>query len=65
MLLLIPLALAVLLAGCVSTGLTATASKTVCRSWVPITYSGRNDTGLTKRQIRVHNRTGQNLGCWT
>ena len=51
------------LAAC-QTSMTATAVKTVCSPWRAITYSGTGDTPQTKRQVQVHNRTGQNLGCW-
>jgi hypothetical protein len=44
--------------------MTVTAAKTQCEAWRPITYSGTRDTPQTVRQVRVHNRTGQNLGCW-
>jgi hypothetical protein len=61
---LIPLCLLALsLAGC-ATDMTATATKTLCAAWRPITYSGTRDTSNTVRQVRVHNKTGQNLGCW-
>lgn len=51
-------------AGCATTHTTATAVKTLCTPWRAITYSGTGDTPQTVRQIRVHNKTGQNLGCW-
>jgi hypothetical protein len=61
---LIPLCLLALsLAGCATTT-TVTAVKTQCAAWRPITYSGARDTAKTVRQVRVHNRVGQNLGCW-
>lgn len=55
------LSMAACLAGCQTT---ATATKTVCAAWTPITYSGTKDTLKTTRQVKVHNKTGQNLGCW-
>lgn len=55
--------LAAILAACQTTT-TATASRTVCAPWRAITYSGTRDTQQTQRQVKVHNRTGQNLGCW-
>jgi uncharacterized lipoprotein YajG len=50
-----------LLAGCQTT---ATTAKTVCAPWRAITYSGTKDTPQTVRQVRVHNATGKNVGCW-
>jgi hypothetical protein len=59
LLLLAPFVLAV--AGCQTT---ATTTKTVCAPWRAITYSGTKDTPNTVRQIRVHNQSGRNVGCW-
>jgi len=42
----------------------ATSPRTVCAPWKPITYSGTRDTAPTTKQVRVHNLTGRNLGCW-
>ena len=64
------IALSILIvAGCNTIG-SVTTPKTLCgpagsgKAFQPITYSGLRDTSTTKRQIRVHNRTGQNIGCW-
>lgn len=54
----------VVLGGCATTGSTVTATRTICAPWRAITYSGKGDTAPTKEQIRVHNRTGENLKCW-
>ena len=61
---LVTLILGPALAACASTGSTVTATRTLCAPWSPITYSGQGDTAKTKRQVQVHNKTGQNLGCW-
>jgi uncharacterized protein YceK len=55
---------AILLSGCVTTRTTVTTTEGRCAAWRAITYSGKGDTAPTVRQIRVHNRTGQRLGCW-
>jgi hypothetical protein len=41
-----------------------TTVKTQCAAWRSITYSSRRDTAATVREIRVHNLTGQKIGCW-
>jgi hypothetical protein len=47
-----------------------TAIKQVCgprgsgKPFQPITYSGARDTAATKREIKVHNKTGRKLRCW-
>ena len=53
-----------LVAGCASIPSTATGLKAQCAPWRAITYSGKRDTPATTRQVRVHNLTGENLGCW-
>jgi hypothetical protein len=53
---------ATLLAGCQTTSTTETRAQ--CSAWRAITYSTKGDTAPTVKQVRVHNRTGQNLGCW-
>jgi outer membrane murein-binding lipoprotein Lpp len=53
-----------LLAGCATTATTATTAKAQCAAWRAITYSSKNDTAETVRQVRVHNRTGQKIRCW-
>ena len=53
-----------LLAGCVTTGSTATTVKAQCSAWRSISYSSKRDTAETVRQVRVHNLTGQKVGCW-
>src|SRR5262245_53993588 len=58
------LASPILLAGCVTTGTTATTTRALCEPWRAISYSGKRDSSQTVREIRVHNRTGQNLRCW-
>lgn len=50
------------IAGCQTTS--STEIKAQCAAWRAITYSAKKDTADTVRQVRVHNRTGQNLGCW-
>lgn len=52
------------LAGCQTTGTTATTIKSQCAAWRAITYSAKGDTKLTVDQIRVHNAVGKRLGCW-
>lgn len=42
----------------------STETKAQCAAWRAITYSSKKDTPPTVKQIRVHNRTGQKLGCW-
>lgn len=56
------LSIASLLAACSTTS--STETKAQCAAWRAITYSSKKDTAVTVKQIRVHNRTGQNLGCW-
>lgn len=51
-----------ILSGCQTISSTETAAQ--CSAWRSITYSGKKDTPETVKQVRVHNRTGQNLGCW-
>lgn len=53
-----------LLAACQTTGMSATTNKAICGPWRPITYSAKKDTPATVKQIRTHNRTGANIGCW-
>lgn len=52
------------LAGCVTTGMTATDLSAQCGWTRAITYSSKHDTKPTVQQIQVHNRAGQRLGCW-
>ena len=52
------------LAGCATTGTTATTAEAQCAAWRAITYSSKRDTAETVRQVRVHNRAGENMGCW-
>ena len=52
------------LAGCATTGTTATTARAQCAAWRAITYASRHDTAETVRQVRVHNRTGEKMGCW-
>jgi len=52
------------LAGCATTGTSATTAPAQCAAWRAITYSSQHDTAVTVRQVRVHNRTGEKLGCW-
>jgi hypothetical protein len=52
------------LAGCATTGTTATTARAQCTAWRAITYASRHDTAETVRQVRVHNRAGEKLGCW-
>lgn len=60
--------LCLLLAGCATTGsdqsLTPTTVAELCKPWRAIGYSSTKDTPVTVRQVRVHNKTGANLGCW-
>lgn len=58
------LSTAPMLAGCVTTGTTATDINALCAPWRPISYSSKKDTPETVKQVRVHNKTGQNLRCW-
>ena len=53
-----------MLAGCATTNTTATTARAQCAAWRAITYSSKHDTGETVRQVRVHNRAGQKIGCW-
>jgi len=53
-----------ILAGCATTGTTATTAAAQCAAWRAITYSSKRDTAETVRQVRVHNRAGQIIGCW-
>jgi outer membrane lipoprotein SlyB len=52
------------LAGCATTGTTATTVSGQCAAWRAITYASKHDTAETVRQVRVHNRTGEKIGCW-
>lgn len=52
------------LAGCQTTGTTVTTTKAQCAPWRALTYSGRRDSAVTVRGIRVHNLVGQKLKCW-
>lgn len=69
---------AISLAGCVVTGKTAgglsiikpsaaqirsSATAIVCDSFGPITFSGKNDTPETVRQVRSHNAAWASYGC--
>lgn len=51
------------IAGC-QTVTSSTETRAQCAAWRSISYSAKKDTTDTVRQVRVHNRTGQNLGCW-
>jgi len=57
-----------LLTGCVTTS--STETKAQCAAWRSISYASpqkhpkAHDTAPTIKQVRVHNRAGQNLGCW-
>ena len=53
------------LAGCATTGAGPTTVKAQCAAWRAITYASKHDTAETVRQVRVHNRTGEKIGCWT
>lgn len=35
-----------------------------CAPWRKITYSAKGDTAVTIKEVRVHDQTGVNLGCW-
>ena len=52
------------LAGCATTGTSATTARAQCAAWRAITYASKHDTVETVRQVRVHNRSGQKMGCW-
>ena len=53
------------LAACsTTTSLTATTAKAQCAPWRAISYASKHDTADTVREVRVHNLTGQKLGCW-
>ena len=52
------------LAGCATTGTSATTARAQCAAWRAISYASRHDTAETVRQVRVHNRTGEKMGCW-
>jgi hypothetical protein len=60
---------AMLLAGC-ATRSTATSSETICRPWKPLSYASRTQASprfagaALVADLRVHNLTGQRLGCW-
>ncbi|CEG08705.1 hypothetical protein BN961_02123 [Afipia felis] len=58
------LAVAADLTGCVTTGTTATDINALCAPWRPIRYSAKSDTPETVKEVRTHNKTGQNLRCW-
>ena len=53
-----------LLAGCATTGTTVTTARAQCAAWRAITYASQHDTAETVRQVRVHNLTGEKMGCW-
>ena len=60
-----------ILAGCNAGSPTSASTRdTICAPWRSITYASRErhpnayDTNTTIRLIQIHNRTGQNLGCW-
>jgi hypothetical protein len=58
------LGLTIALGGCQTTSSTVTNTRSQCAAWRAISYSASKDTGMTVRQIRIHNRVGQRLGCW-
>lgn len=58
------LLLALSLPSCATTRTTATTAEALCAPWRAISFSGRNDTAQTVRQVRVHNATGAKLKCW-
>lgn len=60
---LFPFLAALCLGGCVTTSSGVTTDKAQCVAWRSIRYHAA-DTQKTIRQVRVHNRTGQNLKCW-
>ena len=39
------------------------AKAVVCKSFKPITFSGKNDTSETISQVRGHNAAWQSYGC--
>jgi len=47
----------------VTTATTATTVEAQCTAWRAIRYH-HDDTAKTVQQVRVHNKTGQNLKCW-
>ena len=53
-----------MLVGCATTRTTVTTVRAQCAAWRAITYASQHDTAETVRQVRVHNRTGQKIGCW-
>lgn len=53
-----------LLVGCAAIPTTATTIEAQCAAWRRIRYSASKDTKMTVDQIRIHNETGRNLGCW-
>ena len=55
---------AMMLTGCAATRSIATSPEALCAPWRAISYSGQRDSAQTVRQVRVHNATGRNLGCW-
>jgi hypothetical protein len=52
------------LAGCATIATTATTAGAQCAAWRAITYASKHDTAETVRQVRVHNRAGEKIGCW-
>jgi hypothetical protein len=58
------MASAVLLQGCATDSI-GTSKAALCAPWKPISYSSKQDTARTVRQVRAHNLTGKNVGCWT
>jgi hypothetical protein len=64
-----PMLSATLLAGC-ATHSTATTTETICRPWKPLGYASKTRTSprfagpALVGDLRVHNLTGQRLGCW-
>ncbi len=52
------------LAACATLAPSATTAGAQCAAWRAITYASKHDTAATVRQVRVHNRTGEKIGCW-
>jgi hypothetical protein len=59
----VAVSLCLLLAGCTTTSMSATGLRAQCAPWRAI-YWSRGDTANTVHQVRVHNLTGQKVGCW-
>ena len=61
--------LSVTLGGC-QTATTATTTKALCEPWKPVSYNSRERASkryagpLLAHDLAVHNRTGENIGCW-